>query len=393
MTSYSAIKGKGLAFLALLWFLWFSVMVVRMILGPILPMVEDEFAVHHAQATSLVSLFALGAAISTFLSGVFGGKIGYKKFVLLGLGASVVMFFFIPHVRTFSQFRTLLAILGFVWGTYFPCVIPIVTSHFAPSIWGRTLALQDSGATTSALASPLLAALMLNFISWRQFFYVFAASYVLAGAVFLLLANEVKVEKKLTGSFNTLVRTRTVWIMAAMWMCASGAFWGVYQVTPLYFTKELMLDPHYANTIFGFSRLGGVCFGITMGFIVDRFNLKKSMFVVMFLTGLFTIFIGYKSLTVIKIAMFLQGTAITGFFAIGLMVISRAFTLEERGMAAGLVTTVGSVLGSSLLPYLFGLAGDHLSFRFAMLIFGVVVVLASSLVYFLPDNRKGQGNV
>jgi MFS family permease len=388
MSGYTSIRGKGLAFLALLWFLWFSVMVVRMILGPILPLVEDEFAVHHASATSLVSLFALGAAISTFLSGVFGGKVGYKKFVLLGLGASVVMFFFIPHVRTFSQFQTLLTILGFVWGTYFPCVIPIVTSHFAPSIWGRTLALQDSGATTSALASPLLAALMLNFISWRQFFYVFAASYVLAGTIFFLLANEVKVEKKLTGSFNTLVRARTVWIMAVMWMCASGAFWGVYQVTPLYFTKELMLDPHYANTIFGFSRLGGVCFGIIMGFIVDRFDLKKSMFIVMFLTGLFTIFIGYKSLTVIKVAMFLQGTAITGFFAIGLMVISRAFTLEERGMASGLVTTVGSVLGSSLLPYLFGLAGDHLSFRFAMVLFGGIVVFASSLVYFLPGDRK-----
>jgi MFS family permease len=388
MHSYTSFKGKGLVFLALLWFLWFSVMVVRMIMGPILPLVEDEFAVHHARATSLVSLFALGAAVSTFGSGVFGGKIGYKKFVLIGLGASVFMFFLIPHVRTFTEFATLLTLQGVVWGTYFPCIIPIVTSHFSPSMWGRALALQDSGATTSALASPLLAALMLNFMSWRQFFYVFAGAYMLAGIVFFFLADEVKLEKKLSGSFGGLLKSRAVWIMAVMWICASGAFWGVYQVTPLYFTKELMLDPHYANTIFGFSRLGGVCFGIIMGFMVDRFNLKKIMFIVMFITGIFTIFIGYKSLEVIKVAMFLQGTAITGFFAIGLMVISRAFTLEERGMASGLITTAGAILGSGLLPYLFGLAGDHLSFRFAMLLFGGVVVAASGLIYFLPVDRK-----
>lgn len=385
MTSYSSITGRGLAFLSLLWSLWFIVMVVRMIVGPILPLIEDEFIVRHAKATALVSLFALGGAISTFASGVFAGRIGYKRFVLGCLGASVAVFLLIPHVRTFSQLAVLLTVLGFVWGTYFPCIIPIVTSHYAPVIWGRALAIQDSGATLSALASPLLATLMLRYISWRQFFYVFAAAYVLAGMAFLFFAKEVRVEKKLTGSLRDLVKGRAVWIMGVMWVCASGAFWGVYQVTPLYFTKELLLSTEYANTIFGLSRLGGVTFGITMGFIADRFNLKKSMFIVMCLTGLFTMFVGHTNLIVVEIAMFFQGTAISGFFIIGLMVISRAFRMEERGMASGLITTLGAVFGSGLLPYLFGLAGDYLSFRFAMLAFGAMVVVASGLVYFLPD--------
>jgi MFS family permease len=390
MSNYSDVKGKGLAFLSLLWFLWFSVMVVRMALGPILPMIEDEFLVRHAKATSLVSLFALGAAISTFVSGVFAGRIGYKKYVLMSLGTSVIMFFLIPYVKTFFQLAVLLSVLGFVWGAYFPCIIPIVTSHFAPSVWGRALAIQDSGATFSAFAAPLLATLMLKFITWYQFFYVFAGAYLVAGIIFLFHTKEIKVEKKLTGSIRDLLRGRVVWIMAVMWVCASGAFWGVYQVTPLYFMKELHLDPHYANTIFGLSRLGGVCFGIIMGFIIDRFNLKKSMFVVMCLTGLFTILIGHTNLTVVKIAMFLQGTTITGFFTIGLTVISRAFKMEERGMASGLITTLGAVFGSGLLTYLFGVAGDHFSFRFGMLVFGGVVILASGLIYFLPGDQKEQ---
>ena len=177
--------------------------------------------------------------------------------------------------------------------------------------------------------------------------------------------------------------SRSVWIMAVVWICASGAFWGVYQVMPLYFTKELSLSTGYANTVFGLSRIGGIVFGIVMGFVVDRFDLKMSMFIVMCLTGLFTMLIGHHSLIVVQTAMFLQGTAIMGFFAIGLMAISRLFNMEERGMATGLLTTMGAVFGSGLLPYLFGLAGDHLSFRFGMVVFGALVVLSSGLVLFL----------
>jgi MFS family permease len=388
MSDFSTFRGKGLAFLGLLWSMWFFVMVVRMIMGPILPVIEDEFLVRHAKATSLVSLFALGSAISTLASGLFAGKIGYRKSIILCLTIQVVVFLIVPHVRTFFQLTVLLFMLGLAWGTYFPCVVPIVTGHYAPAIWGRALAMQDSGASFSALAAPLLATLMLRFISWHQFFYVFAAAYLVLGIIFALLAKEVKVEKKVTGSLVSLLNGRSVWIMGVMWICASGAFWGVYQVMPLYFTKELHLSTEYANTVFGLSRIGGIVFGITMGFIVDRFSLKKSMFVVMFLTGVCTVFIGYPNLVVVEVAMFLQGTTIGGYFAIGLMAISRAFSMSERGLASGVITTIGAVFGSGLTPYLFGLAGDHISFKFGILAFGVVVIFASGLVYFLdiPDH-------
>jgi hypothetical protein len=69
------------------------------------------------------------------------------------------------------------------------------------------------------------------------------------------------------------------------------------------------------------------------------------------------------------------------------MAISRMFKLEERSIAAGLVATMAAILGSGLLPYLFGLAGDHLSFKFGMRVFGALVVLGSGLVCFLRVPR------
>jgi MFS family permease len=387
MSQYPAIKGKGLAFLAMLWFLWFTIMLVRTTIGPILPMVEDEFAINHARATTLASLFALGAAILTLASGIFAGRIGYKKTVLFSLSASIVMFFLIAHVGSFFQFALLLFIFGGIWGTYFPCVVPIVTGHYTPTVWGRALAIQDTGASLSVLVAPLLASLMSTFLSWRQFFYVFAAVYVVSGMLFLLTVKEVKVEKRLTSSFGFL-KKRSVWALGLIWIFATGCFIGVYQIMPLYLTKELHLGSRYGNSILGLSRLGGVAFGVTMGFVVDRFDVKKSMFFVLAITGVFTMLLGSPHLTVVKVALFLQGTVIMGFFAIGLTAISRMFTMEERGMGVGMVATIGAVFGGGLIPYLFGIAGDHFSFRVGLFIFGSSVVLASGFVWLLKIPKR-----
>jgi MFS transporter, NNP family, nitrate/nitrite transporter len=383
MVTYPSLKGKGLSFLTLMWVLWFFIMLVRTTIGPILPFVEDEFHVSHATAAMLASLFAFGAALSTFMSGLAAGRIGYKRTVLLCLGSCAATFLLISHVRTFPQMMCLIFLFGAVWGSYFPCVIPIITSHFAPGVWGRALAIQDTGASLSVLCAPLLVTLMVNFLSWRQFFYVYAAIYFISGMFFFLFAKEVRVERRQKGPIGGLVRNRSLWLLGIIWVFATGAFMGLYQIIPLYFTKELLFDAQYANTIFGLSKIGGVVFGVTMGFIADRFDPKKSMFIVLCIVGFFTIFIGYPNTTIVQIALFLQGTVIMGFFTVGLIMMSRIFAMEERSMASGIIATMGAIFGAGMTPYLFGLAGDHLSFRVGIFGFGILVLLSSSLIYFV----------
>jgi MFS family permease len=389
MTKYASVTGRAFVFLLLLWSLWFLIMLVRTIMGPVLPLVEDEFLVSHAKATTLVSSLALGAATSLFASGVFSGRLGYKKSVLLCLAVSVVVFILIPQVKAFSHLAGLLFVLGAVTGAYFPCVIPLVTAHYEPSVWGRALAIQDTGASLSIFGAPLLTILLLRFLSWRQFYYVFAAAYFICGVLFLLFVREVKIEAKLGSYFKDVFTRRSLWILAGLWTIATGASMGIYQVIPLYLTKELSLTTQYANTIFGLSRLPGVVFGVAMGFVADRFDVKKSLFLILLFSGIFTILVAQSNMAVLGVALFLQGTMIMGFFSVGLTVMSRLFTLEQRGIAAGTSSTIAGVIGFALLPYLFGLAGDHISFRFGILVFGLIVTASSCLVFFLKIPSVG----
>lgn len=372
--------------------MWFLIMLVRTILGPILPLMEDEFVINHSKAAVLVSFCALGASSSIFASGVFAGRFGYKRSALSCLAVSIAAFLVVPYARDFSHVAGLMFVLGAATGAYFPCIIPLVTEHYAPSIWGRALAIQDTGASFSLFGAPLLTILFLKFFSWRHFYSVFAAAYFVSGVLFLISAKEVKVTSRLNSYFGELFKNPSLWIISILWTIATGASMGIYQVIPLYLTKELSFPAQYANLLFGLSRLGGVMFSIVMGFSADRFNPKKSMFIALFLAGIFTMLVGQTNLAVVQIALFFQGTVIMGVFSLGLVAISRMFRMEERSMVSGTMSTMSGVFGFALLPYLLGLAGDHLSFRFGILVFGLVVVLSSGLVFLLriPDAYEQQ---
>jgi MFS family permease len=131
-------------------------------------------------------------------------------------------------------------------------------------------------------------------------------------------------------------------------------------------------------------------FSIVMGYAADRFNPKKSMFVALFLAGIFTMLVAHRNLIVVQVALFFQGTVVMGVFSLGLVAISRIFRMEERSMVSGTMSTLSGIFGFALLPYLLGLAGDHLSFRLGILIFGLFVVFSSGLVFLLKIPHADQ---
>ena len=106
------LKGKGLLFLLIFWFFWFTNMVVRLSFAPVLPLIEDEFLVTHAKASSIFIFMSMGYALSMFLSGFYAGRFGYKKSIVLSLAATSLLLFLIPFVKVFS----LLYVFNFIMG-------------------------------------------------------------------------------------------------------------------------------------------------------------------------------------------------------------------------------------------------------------------------------------
>ena len=166
--------------------------------------------------------------------------------------------------------------------------------------------------------------------------------------------------------------------MTLIWIFGAGSNLGIYAITPLYLTKELGLSIDYANTILGISRLVSIGVAIACGFLVDRFSLRNMMFLMMLITGIFTVLMGLSPVKYTGVLLFFQAFFVTGFFPIGLVGIARTFDREMRGLATGIILASSFFIGGGVVPWLLGVSGDLYSFRLGITVLGVLTMLASA---------------
>jgi NNP family nitrate/nitrite transporter-like MFS transporter len=387
MSRFTSLRGTAFLFLLFLSSLWFLNFVGRTILSPVLPLIEDEFLISHAKASSIFIFLSIGYGISIFFSGLLSGTFGYRKSIIVSLLITALMFFLIPVVKVFVALYAFAFIIGMATGIYIPAVIPLITSYYDEKMWSKTIAIHDSSASLGVFAAPLVAIFLLRFFQWRGVLGVMGFIFVIAAIMFYLLFHELKVARVTKAVLGKFIRRRALWVLSIIWVFAASTSIGVYYITPLFLTKELYLDIGYANTIFGISRLGGFVVAICSGFLVSRFSIRTIMASILIISGASTAFVALAGVKFIGLALFLQASFIYGFFPAGLIAISRIFDLDVRGLATGFIFGFGVIIGWGVTPYLLGLSGDHLSFKFGILLLGLAVMLSSNLVFLLKELR------
>jgi MFS family permease len=385
MERYSNLRGKALIFLLFLWFIWFANFSLRVVFSPILPIIEDEFMVNHAWASSIFIFLSAGYSLAMIVSGLFSGKFGYKKTIVFSLTLLSLVAFLIPLVQQFFLLFLFAFLLGFSVGLYLPSAISLITEYYAEKDWGKAIAIHDTGASCAIFAIPFVALGLLCLVPWRGIFIVFAIIFLICLIIFCFVSTEVKIASPPKTMLKQIIEIRSLWLMAIIWFFGAGANLGIYSIIPLYLTKELHLDIGHANTILGISRLGSVGVAIACGFFIDRFNLRKFMFFVLIIAGIFTVLLGLISVKYIGIILFLQASFVTGFFPVGLVAIAKIFSREMRSMATGIILAISMAFGGGLIPYLLGISGDLYSFRSGITILGILVIMASALPFRLKE--------
>ncbi len=385
MGRFESLKGRALFFICLAWLLWFLNFTSRTAFAPILPLLEDEFGVTHARAAAVITCISLGYGLSLLLSGVSATLLGFRRSVLVSAVVCALLFFLFSFVKVFWAFYLLGFVLGVSAGIYLPSMLILLTDYYHERIWGRVIAIHDSGASLSTTLAPFLALFILSFFPWRAIFVVVAIASLACAVIFYFSSHEVAMTGRKNYFLWSLWKKRSLCILAMIFVCAGGTSLGLYFIIPLYLVKELSFDVSHANTIFGISRIGAGIVAISAGFLVDRFSLKKTLFVIVLASGLLTVTLSLCSVAWVTVVLFLQAGAIIGFFPVAFVAISRIFDRESRGQAVGFVATLNVAFGSGVVPYLLGLSGDLVGFRFGICLIGILTTLSSGLVYFLKE--------
>ena len=364
-------------FLLLFWSLWYVNFSARTVISPLLPIIEDEFALRHAVAGSIFSFLSVGYTITLLLSGALSPRIGYKRTIALGFLILMMSLFFLRYATTYTSLAVAFLFIGLGAGIYLPSAIPLITEVFDREHWGKAIAFHETGASFSVFSIPLLTAIALRFLNWRNIFFVLSAACLIVCVFFCIFSPDPSPQKEEKTGFSGVLRRRDFWIMAILWVFAASCALGLYSVIPLFLVKENGMHLETANTIFGFSRIGGFIVAIITGFLVDRYGAKRILFLVILLTGLSTMNLALaQTIPLLVVMLFVQATIYPAFFPVALVAISRLTASNERSIFAGTTMAIGVIIGIGLTPVILGAVADVWNFRVGIFSLGAFTAIS-----------------
>jgi MFS family permease len=371
--------------LFIFWGLWFLNFSTRTVFSPILPLIEDSLSLSHGEAGGLFTSLGIGYSLTVLIVGRFAPVWGYRRTVVSGFIGIGLVLLGIQWAKSYFTFHLLFFLLGVASGAYLPSILPIITATYDHKNWGKVIGFHDSATSLSFFSIPILVATGLHFLSWRGILFILSLIALLLPIYFWKVSIEPKREAS-SQNFQLidLFRKKTIWILSFLFVFAGGTSMGIYYILPLYLIKERGIDFHFANTLFGISRAGGIIVPILIGFLLDRYGYRKMMMLSLLTAGLSTIALSLSSTSLsIVITLILQATLSIIFFPVGFATVSHLTSLSERSMTLGVILFIGGVLGVGGIPFILGLIADHFSFQVGILWLGILTAFSSLGVRFL----------
>lgn len=366
--------------LFLYWGLWYLIFSSRAIFAPLLPLIEEALGINHAMAGSFFLSFYIGFTIALFSSGPVSLYLGYKRTIFFGLLLMAISYAVLKFTSTYYVFTALSAVLGFGAGFYLPCAIPLITASFDKKHWGKAISFHETAAGFSIFSIPFLVVIALHVVSWPSVFLIMSAWSLVMALLLIAFSPDPRPTRGQQASLSVILRRKEFWILSIWWISCSAASMGVYSILPLFLVTERGMPMDAANTIFSFSRIGGFVAMIMVGFVLDRFNVRKIMLIILLTTGITTIGIAVIQIHWLLVAMlFAQATFSVVFFPVGLMAIARLTNLRERSIFTGALMGISSITGSGVTPVVLGAVADHWNFQIGILATGIWVIMTCIL--------------
>ena len=161
--------------------------------------------------------------------------------------------------------------------------------------------------------------------------------------------------------------------MALLFGLGVSSTMGIYTMLPLYLVTEHGMDVNQANTLVALSRIPCIIIVFFGGWASDRIGPRRTLKIVLLITGLMTLFLGIASRSFISYIVFLQPLVAVCFFPAGFAALSLIVSAKLRNIAVSLIIPLSFVIGGGLTPVFIGFMSDLGSFGVAIMIGGGLI--------------------
>lgn len=352
------------------WLGWTFIIVPRMVMSPLLPIIEGDFMISHETAGWLMSGYLLPYGFMQVLAGVLSDRFGRRNFIITAVFLSSLAGCLVFFAQSFAQLLILRILAGLSAGMFFAPSTAYISAHTHARERGKAFGIIFVGGSLANVLVNLSTALgAAEILPWRLIFVLFS----LPGLVFAPFMISVLRESELghatrqdrsfqLGALLGVLRMRSVVFLLLFALVSNVWWWSFTTFAVTYFVKGRGLDIPEASFLMTLFFALGVFRNPSAGFLADRFGYYKP-----------AIF----SIAVDTLATFLIPRVATGFPVMGLLVlwgvlgemswisfnvfIAEVVPLRVAGAFFGLYNALGFFTGTAG-PVLFGRVADIAGF-------------------------------
>jgi len=376
-----------LLFLTSIFFLGF---IGRIIFSPLMPAIENDLGLTHADAGALFLMISLGYFVSLIGSGFISCRIGHKKTIVISAVAVGVILGVLSICETLWEIRIGMLLIGLAAGLYLPSGIASVTSIADPGHWGRAIAIHELAPNLGFVVAPLLSELLMTWFSWRGALLFLGICSLFTGMAFARFGKgaEGYGQAPSFSSFGTLFKERSFWVMILLFSFGITGTLGIYTMLPLYLVAEQGIERNWANTVVALSRISGLFMAFVAGWASDRVGPKKAMATVFLITGIMTILLGTVSSSWVILIVFLQPVVAVCFFPPGFAALSSIGPPSTRSVIVSLTVPAAFLIGGGAIPAGIGMMGDAGSLGLGIVLTGALIGTGFLFALFLKISRS-----
>ena len=361
--------------------LFFCNFVARIILGPLMPVIEADLHLGHGTAGSFFLLISAGYFVSLAGSGFVSARLTHRHTITLSavvIGLALVL---LSASQSLIMIRAALIFLGLAAGLYLPSGIAAITSMVETRHWGKALAIHELAPNSGFMAAPLVAETLMIWMPWRG---VLISLGMMSAALGLAQARWGR-GGRFTGQQPNLAAMRQLvveplyWRMILLFGLAIGSTLGIYTMLPLYLVAERGFDPASANTLIGISRISTLFTALASGWIADRFGPRRTIVGIFVFTGSATLALSLASGSYLVALVLIQPMVAVCFFPAGFAILSRIGTSAARNLAVSMTTPVAFLIGGGVVPTVIGLFGDMGCFSMGIGLVGGLILCGTAV--------------
>jgi NNP family nitrate/nitrite transporter-like MFS transporter len=362
----------------------------RIVIAPLLPAIEADLSISHVQSGTLFLITTAGYFLTVMGSGLVSSRMTHRNTIIFSAFAGALALVGVSMSHSLLSLRGTLLLLGLATGFYLPSGIATLTSLVPAKHWGKALAIHELAPNLGFVAAPLISEALLHWFSWRDVLGFLGVSSALCGWVFWRFGQGGKFQGQVPNlsSYRNLFGQSSFWIVAILFGLGMGGSFGIYTMLPLYLTAEQGMDRPFANTLIGLSRVSGLFTTLIAGLATDRFGPRRTLLLVLLLTGLTTILMGLASGAWLILVVFVQPMLAVCFFPAGFSAISRIGPAESRSLAVSMAVPLGFLFAGGTLPVAIGILGDAGHFAAGIAGTGALILSGSFLSHLLKSREK-----